>query len=208
MRFGVQKFDEAQLLHSAPDRGDGRRREAEVPLHPLAAKVEPAITQAERLVDAFLVELEWERRTRGDDLERVHLHLDPARPEVRIDGVGCALDDFSLDPEHVLVANVVRRFDRGGCALRVDDELTEPLPVTEVDEDEAAVIAAAMHPARQGDALADMLGTHLAAHQVAPDHGRSSSSTAARSVSSSTTTTCFAPSRDACVSWPFRDRPA
>ena len=55
--------------------GDHPRAKRDVPLQPRPPQVEPAITQAERLVDSLLVQLERKRRAAGDDLEAVDLHL-------------------------------------------------------------------------------------------------------------------------------------
>ena len=85
-----------------------RRAERDVPLHPRPAQVEPAVTQAERLVDALLVELERQRRAAGDDLEAVDLHLDLAGREVRVHGLRRAPDDLALGLQDELVADRVR----------------------------------------------------------------------------------------------------
>ena len=66
------------------------------------------------------------------------------------------------------------------------------------------MVAAGVDPTGEGEALPDLLGARLAAAEVAPAHAVAS----ARSVSASTTTTFFAPSRPACVCWPLTERPA
>ena len=208
MNPGRPDVDEALLFHRSPDGGDDRVREPEVLLHPLAAQVEPAIAQAQQLVDALVVELERQRRRRRDDLERLHAQLDLACREVRVHELGRAGDDLALRAQHELVAHAVRGLERGGRVLGVDHELTEPRVVAEVDEDEAAVVPPAMSPAGEREPLPHVLRPHVAAHQVAPRHGRSLSTTAARSVSASTTTTSRAARRLACVSCPLRERPA
>src|SRR5204862_3832851 len=48
-----------------------------------------------------------------------------------------------------------------------EDQLHEPGAVTQVDEDESAVVAAAVHPARHPHAGVDPVGQHLAAPGVA-----------------------------------------
>ena len=87
---------------------DDRRREPQVALHPLAAQVELAVAEAERLVDVLLVELERERLGARDDLELVDLQLDLAGRQVRVDRLGRARGDLALGPEHELVADLVR----------------------------------------------------------------------------------------------------
>ena len=65
--------DEARRLHLLADDRDESRARPDVALKALPAQVEPAVAEAERLVDALLVELERQRRTARDDLERVDL---------------------------------------------------------------------------------------------------------------------------------------
>ena len=69
-----------------------------------AAQVEPAVAEAQRLVDALLVELERKRRRAREDLEPVDLELDLAGREVRVDGLGRPRGDLALGAEHELVA--------------------------------------------------------------------------------------------------------
>src|SRR5581483_6048931 len=151
-------------------RPDHLRAEADVALEPVAAEVEPAVAQAQRLVDVLLVELEGQRRAARDDLERVDLELDPARREVRVDGLRGTRDDLALDAEDELVADRVGGAGGIGGPLGVDDELADPAPVAKVDEDQPAVVAAPRRPAGECDPAADVLLPHLAAHQVAPLH--------------------------------------
>src|SRR6201999_553931 len=95
------------------------------------------------------------------------------RGQVRVDLVAGAGDDLALRLEHELVADLVG----GGCGLRcelgIDDELHLAGVVAEVDEDEAAVVAARVGPARDGHGRADMLGPRLAAVEVSPAHALS-----------------------------------
>ena len=57
-------------LHLAADDPDHLGAEADVALQLVAPQVEPAVAQAQRLVDVLLVELERQRRRARDDLER------------------------------------------------------------------------------------------------------------------------------------------
>ena len=125
-----------------------------------------------------------------------------ARLELTNAGGGTAYFD------DVFVVQPCSNFESVGRQGRVDDHLDETRPVAEIDKDQAAVVAYGMDPALQDDTLSDVFSADLAAHHVPPRHGRSPSRTAARSVSPSTTMTLRAPSREACVSWPFRERPA
>ena len=151
----------------------------------------------------------------------VHLHLDGACRQVRVDRLRCAGDDLALGLEDELVADLVRELGRLGRPLGVDHELRDPGAVAEVDEDEPAVVAAARRPAGEGHAGADVLLAELAAHEIAPAHPDSLPTMSAGAIGSSaspgrrstalsgpTTTVAAAPSRPAWVSWPFSERPA
>src|SRR6266508_1458521 len=181
-----RRFDirEAISLHHPTDRRDETRAQAEVALHLRPPQVEPAVAEAQRLVDALLVELEGKRRRAGEDLEPVHLELDLPGRNVGIDRLGRPADNLALRLENELVADRVRRLRRLRCALRIHDELAEARLVAQVDEHETAVVAARVGPAGERQPLPDVLGAHLAAHQVPPFH-RASSSTRAASTSCS-----------------------
>src|SRR4051812_16377086 len=197
-------LEEAAALHRPPDRRDHRAAKADVALHPRAAQIEPTVAETQRLVDVLLVELEGQRRRGGDDLQGVDLELDLAGGDVRVDRLGRTRDDLSLRAEHELVPDRVAGLRGFGRALGVEHELADAGPVTEIDEDERAVVPTRIGPASQGESPADVLGPHLAAHQIAPGHAVPSD----RLVSASTTTTRSAPRRLACVRWPLTERPA
>ena len=160
--------DEALLVHRAPDRRDHVRREPHVPLHPLAPEVEVAVAQPDVLVDVLLVELERQRVGARDDLELVDLDLDLAGRKVRVDGVGRPADDLATGAQDELAADVVGDRGRLGGAVGVHDELDEPGVVTQVDEDEPAVVSTATGPPGEGQPLSDVVGGDLAAIGVAP----------------------------------------
>ena len=103
-------------VHRPPDRLHDGVREAQVALHLLAPHVEPAVTEADRLVDVLLVELERQRRRAREDLERVDLELDLAGRQVRVDGLGRAGDDLARRLDDELVAERVRGCVASGCA--------------------------------------------------------------------------------------------
>ena len=88
--------------------------EPQVALHPLGAHVEPAVAEAERLLDVLLVELERERRRPREDPQLVHLQLDLAGREVRVDELRRAGHYLPGRLEHELVADLVRGLGRGG----------------------------------------------------------------------------------------------
>ena len=150
------------VLHVAADDPDHLGAQPEVALELVAPQVEPAVAQAERLVDVLLVELERERRRARHDPQLGHLDLDLARRHPRVDGLGGAGDHLARRLEHELVADLVRDHGRVRRELRVDDELVETRTVAEIDEHQPAVVSPPGRPARQRHGSADMLGSKLA----------------------------------------------
>ena len=149
-------------------------RSADVALQLVAAQVEPAVAEAQRLVDVLLVELERQRRRARDDLELVDLRARPRRSAsfgLTVSGERATSSPSRAEDE--LVADLVRELRRLRRALGVDHELRDPGAVAQVDEDEPAVVAAPRGPAGERQPLADVLGPRLAAHEVAPAHGES-----------------------------------
>ena len=209
------------MFHRGANRRDHLRAQSQVPLQAGAAEVDPAVAQAERLVDALLVELEGQRRAGREDLEAVDLQLYLAGRDPRVDVLGCARDDLALGAQDELVPDLMGGRGCLGRALRVDHELADAGRVAQVDEHEPAVVAPPRDPPRQRVPLPHVLLAQLARARVAPAHHLSLSTSSAVGTSSSGSpdrrifersgphsTTAFAPSRPACVSWPLSDLPA
>src|SRR5262249_24316463 len=78
-----------------------------------------------------------------------------------------APDDLAGRRDHVLGAKLLRQRVRLRRVLRVKDQLQEPAAVAQVDEDQPAMVAAAVHPAGDADAIADARGPELAGPGVA-----------------------------------------
>ena len=113
---GLDVQEPGALHHPADDR-DHLGAEPEVALEAFAPEVEPAVPDAQRLVDVLVVELERERRAGGDDLEPFDLELDLAGRQARVDVLRCTRGDLALGLEDELVADVVRRGGRlGACS--------------------------------------------------------------------------------------------
>ena len=211
-----------QIPVSPANRSDHGCGQPEVALHPLRAKVEPAVAQPQGLVDVLLVELERERLRARDHLKPVDLDLDLAGGDVRIHRLGGTAHDLTVSLEDELRADVVRGRRRVGRPLRIDDELDCAGVVAEVDEDEPAVVASPGDPAGDGDAAPGVLRAGLAAVEIAPGGHPVIRSTSASSgvvqsgfpcsrtvaLVPSTITVQPAPSRPACVIWPFCERAA
>ena len=65
---------------------------------------------------------------------------------------------FALDLYHPLVPQPLGHAMRVGRELRVEDDLRQPVSVADVYEDQRAVVAAAVNPARQGNGLSGVFG--------------------------------------------------
>src|SRR4051794_34531899 len=137
--------------------------------HPVAAQVEVAIAQPGLLADLARegLDLEGRRVGIGEEVGTGHPDLDLAGREVRVDGLRRALDDCAARAEHVLRAELMSELESLTKLVRVEYELHESRPVAQVDEDEAAVVAAAMDPAGDAHLGIDPVGQDLAAPGVA-----------------------------------------
>ena len=162
-------LDEPVRVVDLADRLDHPAAQQEAPLHRLAPDVEVAVLEAHALVDRGVRFIDVERRglRLGQDLDGARPELDLARGELRVlrsgqppgDLAGCAHHELRADP----------RGDRVGFGgfRRVHDDLGDPMTVAQVEEDQLAVVAAAMDPAGQARADARVGGAQLAAGMAA-----------------------------------------
>src|SRR5262249_40106090 len=141
--------------------------------------------QTQHLVDALLVELEWERLRPRHDPQRSDLELDLAGREVRVDGLRRARDHLAFGLEHELVADVMRTGRCLGRGLRVDHELELAGVVAQVDEDEPTVVAPRVRPPRDRQVTADVARANFATEDVAPTQSRRSFSSGRSTATSS-----------------------
>ena len=104
-----------------------------------------------------LVDRERRRRRLGQRLGLGDLELDLAGRELRVDVALLAAHDRRPRAETTCSG---RRRSASACAsargLGMEDELDEPGAVAQVDEDQAAVVAPAVHPAGHADGRADV----------------------------------------------------
>ncbi len=151
----------------------------------------------------------------------VDLKLDLAGRQIRIDSFRRTGHDLAFRLQHELVPDLADRLSGILGTLRVDDELQLARVVAQVDEDEAAVIAARVGPTGDGHAVADLVLPNLPAIEVAPAHAVSVATTSSRETACSsrpsrlivvplarTITTVPAPLLPAWVICPLKDRPA
>jgi hypothetical protein len=164
-RLDLDEVVRVQVVAHGAD--DGVAQEQRV-AHRLAAQVEHPVAQADELVDLRgLVDRERRGQGVGEELHRRHGQLDLTRAQTRVDVALLAADHLPARREDVLRAQPLRERMRLGRRLRVEDELDDARAVAEVDEDEAAVVAPAVHPAGDADPLAYPAGVQLAAPGIA-----------------------------------------
>ncbi len=164
-------------------------------MQPLAPQVEIAVAQAD-ILRIFLVAEHGERQFLriGLHLDAIGMNLDLAGGEVRIDGVGVAADDLALDRHDGFDAQPFQRLERfvGG----VGDDLGQAVMVAQIDEQEVAMVALAVNPAREPDSLADMRGAQLAA--IVGAIGMHVRTTFERNICGKSEAERFAPARALC----------
>ena len=123
-------------------------------LHLRPAQIQHAMLEPHGFRQVFVVQLERRRQRRVEDLDLVREHLDLARHQVGVDRAFRPRTHAARHRDAVFVAQRLRRRERRG-AIRVADDLHQSLAVAQVDEDDAAVIAAAMNPARKRHGLVE-----------------------------------------------------
>ena len=141
----------------------------QVLLHRGPAQIEHAVREARGLRQVVVVHLERRRQRRVQHRQSMAQHLDPAAFQLLVDGAFGPRAHQAFDPDAELVAHVFGRGEHLG-AIRVADDLHVAFAVAQVDEDHAAVVAPAVHPAAQGHGLAEQSFGHQTA--VMGTHGR------------------------------------
>ena len=155
---GRLDLQEAPVVEEAPHERDDAVPKHQVLRHPVAAQVQVAVSQPCRLVDVrLLVDGEGGRERRVEDRRAARGHLDGSGVEVRVLGPRLAGHDLAFDLEHVLTAYLRGDLEGFGSVLGVEHDLHQAGRVAQVDEDEAAVVAAAVHPPGERDRLAGVL---------------------------------------------------
>src|SRR5207253_1296696 len=149
-------------------------------LHLRPSEIKVAVLETQHLRDIRLVFNHERRRLRLiEDFNRVSQYLDRTRREVRILGT---LRPRRHDPAHrhdVLAAKRMGILMHRRVSLRIEDDLRDPKSIPEIDKNEAAMIAPALHPSHQMDTLADLGTPKLATRMSSRRHDASLSRLAA-----------------------------
>jgi hypothetical protein len=137
-------------------------------LHAGAAQVDDPVAQPQQLVErAVVVDRERRRRRLRQRLGFDDLELDLAGGELRVDVALLAAHDAPARRDDVLGAQALGQRVRIRGGLGMEDELQEPGAVAQVDEDQAAVVTTAVHPAGHAHGRVDVARAQLAAPGVA-----------------------------------------
>ena len=162
--------DEPVVIEIAADRTGQPVAQQQPLLHHVAAQVEIAVLQPHFLAD-FLVELERQRLGAVQHLDAVGEKLDLAGLQLGIGGTGRSRSDRAAHGQHVLAAGTLGFLEDIG-AIRVEDDLQQAVSVAQVNENDAAMVAAAVDPAGDGHGLADQrfvdLTTVMRTHESDP----------------------------------------
>ena len=117
-------------------------------MHGLAPQIEETVFEAHLLgIIGFGVDREGQRLGLRDERELGDLQFDLAGRELGVDRVGRALDHLAGQRHDDFEAQGVGRLEER--ALDIDHALRHAVMVAQIDEQELAVIALPMHPARE-----------------------------------------------------------
>jgi len=141
--------------------------ELHVGQHLRAAQVEVAVAQAQLFRNIVVVQYEGRGLGGIEDFQLLAQHLDLAGWNLGIHGTLGATAHPPLHTQHVFAAHPLGGLEHFG-QIGVVDHLDDAGPVPQVDEDDAAVVAAAVHPAAEFNGLVDFgyagFGTIVSTH--------------------------------------------
>ena len=162
-------FGEARLLHAPPHLGDDLGARHDVLVQRVAAQVEEAIFETNVLGIVRFAEHRQRQFPGGrQHLDLARENLDLAGRQIGIGRLGGARLDLAVDPDHPFAAHGLGRLE--SRQIRIGDDLGEAIVVAQVDEQQPAMVADAVHPARNADGGADVgfpqLGAGMAAVTV------------------------------------------
>ena len=120
--------------------------------HLLPPKIQVAVLQSQILLDVFAV-MKWGGLRRIQDLEFNRQQLNFAAWQVRVHGAFRTRPDPAPNSQYEFTADFFgKRKQLWG--IGVTDHLQQPFAITQVDENNATMIALSVHPASDGDVFA------------------------------------------------------
>ena len=162
------EVDEAVTVEILAHRARHRVPQPQPLLHHVATQVEVAVLEA-NLLAHVLVELEGQGLRAVEHFDLAREQLDGAGLQVRVRRAFGARPNRSRNPDHPFAAQPFGLREHRGLG-RIEHDLQQALAVAQVDEDDAAVIPAAMDPAGDGHGAADEGLVDLAAVMSAHRH--------------------------------------
>ena len=149
------EFGEARRPHALAHRTDDARARHDVLVQRLAAQVEETVGQADVFGIVRLVEdRQRQLARRAQHFDIADEDLDRAGRQRLVDRLRRAHLHVAVDAQAPFGAHRLGKLERG--RIGVDHALRHAVVVAQVDEEQAAVIAHAVHPARQARGGADM----------------------------------------------------
>ncbi|MCY1508794.1 hypothetical protein D9M68_431150 [compost metagenome] len=163
--------EEAVFVQVAADAAGDACAQLQLGGHFRTAQINETVAQAGFFAHVGVF-VQGERRGFGlvQDFQLVTEHFDGAGSHVRVARAFRTHADLTGDLDHVLAADAVGAGE-GFFAVRVEHHLSQAFAVTDVEENDPAVVAAAVYPTAEGDFLAVQALVQLAAI-VAAHHGR------------------------------------
>ena len=150
-------LDKAFVVEKIPNGLSHPVSELEIPGHPLPSKIQVTVAKAQLLIDrAVFVDGERRRQRAVEDVDGLRLDFDSTAGELLVLRSRWAPHDRPPDVDHGLQSQLSARRMRLSVH-RVELHLDDPTPVAQVDEDQAAEVPAAVHPAIDVDGLPRLL---------------------------------------------------
>ncbi len=141
-------FGKARLAHGAAHLGDDLRALDDVLVQSVAAQVEEAVFEANVFRIIRLAKHRQRQFLRlGKHFDRAGENLHLTGRQVLVDRLVCACLHLAIDTDHPFATNAFSRLERR--RIGIGDDLRHAVMIAQIDEQEAAMVAHAMHPAGQ-----------------------------------------------------------
>ncbi|MPM54987.1 hypothetical protein SDC9_101770 [bioreactor metagenome] len=148
------KFMETLRGHVAAHRGDDFGAQHDILVQAFAAQIEEAVFQPQRLRRSVILRhLKRQHFAVAENFHRFGRDFDFTGRQLGVDGFRSARHHLAGEGEHGFNPPAVERLIK--ILLRVDHHLGDAVVVAQIDENHAAVVAYAVHPAGNPDRFSD-----------------------------------------------------
>ena len=127
----------------------------QIALHLRPPEIKEAVLETDVFGDLLVVHHERRRQRRVEDFDFAGEHFDFAADQILVDGALGTRAHLAADADDEFVAQRLGGLE-GRRIVRIAHHLQEAGAVAQVDENDAAMIAPAVHPAEDGDGLLQM----------------------------------------------------